>query len=155
MSRVAWCRLLLLVLALPLASCFKANDACQTCPQDNSGRIDVAVPKDGAVDSVHALMDGGASISVKRSQRGSFLDLAPGTYTVQITRYFSSFGIVSTKYSVVEVQLIQGETRVIVFHNDFPLVTEAVSPDPAKPAPPDRVPPSLAFLTPHPGWAIA
>jgi hypothetical protein len=156
MSRVTWCRLLILLMALPLASCFGANEPCPTCPPEDSARIDVKVPKVGEVDSVHVKVDGGAPFTVRRDKRGSVQGLRAGVHTVEIVRYFSSFGIVSTRSSVIEVSLGRGETRVIVFHNDFPLVADASRPGRASPdSRPDRPPPAPAFRTFHPGWALA
>lgn len=128
MPRLAWSRLLILLLALPLASCFDGEATCPTCPPDNSGRIDVPLPQNGEADSLHVFLDGGARVTVRRGGRASFQGLSSGAHSVEVVRWFEDFGLITTRSSVVEVRLEPGEARVIVLHNDFPLIADTSLP---------------------------
>lgn len=147
MPRIAWSRLLILLIALPLASCFDGQEACLTCPPENSGRIDVLVPLLGETDSLHVNLDGGARVTVRRGRRVSFEGLSAGVHTVQVVRWFEDFSGVTSKTSVVEVRLERGDSRVILFHNDFPLVSAA--------SPPGHISAPPAAVPAHDGWASA
>ncbi len=122
MSHIAWSHPIILLLALPLGSCFNDETACSTCPPDNGARIDALVPKTGVLDSVRLAVDGGAPVIVRRGQRGGVEGLSRGTHDVEVVRWIAPDGVVSARTSLLRIQLDQGEVRVIVFHNDFPLV---------------------------------
>ncbi len=128
MPRIAWSRLVILLLALPLASCSNDEGTCPTCPPDNSGRIEVVLALNGEADSLHVNVDGGDSLTVRRGRRVSFEGLSAGAHSVKVRRYFEAFDFVTSRASSVEIRLEQGEARVIVFHNDFPLVADASVP---------------------------
>lgn len=145
--RITWSRLLVLLIALPLGSCFDDEATCPTCPPANTSRIEVRLPLAGEIDSVHVFMDGAARVTVKRDQRRSFEGLSAGVHTVMVVRWFEDFGIVTSRTSTVLVKLDQGERRFIVFHNDFPLIADA-SPFGHPPVP-------LAVRLSHHGWASA
>ena len=126
MPRAVWSFLLLLVLAVAVGSCFDAGD-CPTCPPQDSGRIDVLVSRSGTIDSVDVLLDGGPQVRVRRGQRTSFQGLKPGGHQVEAVRWYSP--PVRSRSSSVWIVLQRGETRVLVFHNDFPLVAFRWAPD--------------------------
>jgi hypothetical protein len=147
MSRLAWIRLAIVLIALPLASCFNDEGTCPTCPPDNSGRIDVLLAQDGDADSLHVTMDGGQRITLKRGKRISYTQLSAGTHSFVLVRWFEDFGLITTRTTTVDVKLAPGEARVILMHNDFPLVVDAFRPG--------RAPlPLAARPAPH-GWASA
>ncbi len=133
MPRVAWSRLLvapIALVALALVSCFQDVGKCPTCPAANSGRIEVLVRQNGLVDSVQVTLDGGSQVTVRRDRRGdrrhAYEGLSVGTHDVTITRWFKNIDeVVSSRSSSIQIKLDRGETRTIVFHNDFPLVTWA------------------------------
>ena len=136
MPRVARSRLLVtfaVLAALGLVSCFTDVSKCPTCPDESSGRIDVLVARNGLIDSLHITVDGGDRVTVRRDPRRevryAFRDLSVGTHAVSITRWFFIDGLLSSRSSVLEVRLERGESRTIVFHNDFPLVTWAPFPE--------------------------
>lgn len=116
------------LLSLSLASCFQNAGDCPTCPAPNSARLEAQVPKTGQVDSVHVAVDAGAQVTVKRDRRHTFANLSAGTHRVDITHYYSSDGIVSSRSATVRIELARGEARTITFHNDFPLITWAPMP---------------------------
>lgn len=121
----AWRRLpvaLVLAAALGQVSCFHDATDCPTCPGVNSARIEVAVPQLGTLDSVQARVDGGAQVTVRRNRRHAFENLSAGTHEVTLVRWFTIDGGVSSRAAVLRIRLDRGETRRIVFHNDFPLV---------------------------------
>ena len=118
----------ILLLALGLASCFDDVGDCPTCPAVNGARIDILMPQFGAVDSIHATLDGGARVTVRRNQRFSFQNLSAGTHAVTITRWFYIDQVLTSRTQTLQIVLARGETRTIVFHNDFPLVTWADPP---------------------------
>jgi hypothetical protein len=136
MLRTAWSRLtvaLIALCALALVSCFHDVGECPTCPGVNSGSIEVAVPQFGLVDSVQVRMDGGGQVSVQRNRRYAFVDLSAATHEVTLLRWFSIDGSVTSRASLLRIKLDRGERRVIVFHNDFPLVTWAPTYGPGRP----------------------
>ena len=136
MPRVAWSRLLvapIALVALALVSCFSDVGKCPTCPATNSGRIEVLLSKSGLVDSVYVTLDGGTQDTLYKDRRSdrrlAYDDLSVGTHKVTITRWFFSEDLVSSRTSSLQIRLERGETRVILFHNDFPLVSSAPMPD--------------------------
>jgi hypothetical protein len=143
MSRTAWTRLAILLVCVPVASCIGDEPKCTTCPPDNSAKVDVVVTPLGLVDSVHVAMDGGAIRTVQRGQRVTIPDLSPGLHTVATTRYFSTEGLVLPRSETFRIRLARGESRTIVFHNDFPLVSWL---EPAR----DRLGPGFAARALHP-----
>jgi hypothetical protein len=144
--RIAWSRLLILLIALPLGSCLDRDEACPTCPPEASARLELAVPKVGPVDSARFSVDGSAFVTVKRDKRGAIGDLTAGDHAVEVIRYYSAFGIVSTQTNDFSIRLDRGELRVIVLHHNFPLIAFA--------APRARAPaPALSPF--HSGWAGA
>lgn len=133
MPRVTWSRLSLIPAAigvLALASCFQDVGECPTCPGVNSSRIDVLVPQFGLLDSVQVRVDGGAQVTVKRNKRHAFENLSAGTREVTLVRWLIENGGITSKPSTLFIQLDRGETRTILFHNDFPLVAWAPASDP-------------------------
>ncbi|HKQ56350.1 MAG TPA: hypothetical protein VJY35_00665 [Candidatus Eisenbacteria bacterium] len=143
MSRTAWSRLAILLVCLPIASCIGDDPKCTTCPPENSAKVDVVVTQFGLVDSVHISIDGGATQTVKRGRRGTIADLSPGVHSVATVRYFSSEGLVFPRSETFQIKLARGESRTIVFHNDYPLVAWR---EPAG----DRFGPGLAAPVFHP-----
>lgn len=141
MPRATWSRLVPLLLALPLASCFDADTTCPTCPPENSARIVVQVPANGEVDSIHVVLDGGPRATVRRGTARSFEGLSRGVHSLALVRWYEDFGLITTRSTTMRVVLDQGETRVLIFHGDFPLMARGHSPgrDPAalahRPAP--------------------
>jgi hypothetical protein len=119
---------LIALLALPLVSCFTDVGDCPTCPGDNSASIDVLVTQTGLVDSIHVSMDGGSQVTVRRNRRHVFENLSRGTHQVTITRWFFLNEILSSRTSSLQIRLEPGESRTIVFHNDFPLVAWGPAP---------------------------
>lgn len=139
MPRVAWSRVTVVLFAmgaLALASCLQDVGDCPTCPDLNSGSIEVLLPQFGQLDSVQVRMDGGAQVSVRRNQRFAFQNLSPGTHEVTLVRWLVVEGVVVSRPSTLLIRLDRGETRIILFHNDFPLVAWAPSPDPGGRVPP-------------------
>ena len=133
MPRVTWSRLTLIPAAigvLALASCLQDVGECPTCPGVNSGSIEVQVPQFGLLDSVQAQVNGGAQVTVKRNQRYAFENLRAGTHEVTLVRWLIENGSVTSRSSTLFIQLDRGETRTILFHNDFPLVAWAPASDP-------------------------
>ncbi len=128
MSRLAWIRLAIVLIALPLASCFNDETTCPTCPPDNSGRIDVLLTQNSPVDSLHVTIDSGQPVTLKRGGRTSFRDLSAGSHSFIVVRFYNDFGFVFSRTTTLAVRLAQGETRVIVLHNEFPLVADASRP---------------------------
>ena len=123
MPRIAWSRLVVLLFALPLASCIGDEPgSCPTCPPENSGRIEVVVAQTGLVDSVHITVDGGSRVTVRRGRRGTFQGLSRGTHAISTVRWFSFEGVAFPRSTDLRILLERGETRVILFQNDFPLV---------------------------------
>lgn len=151
MSRAAWSRLTIALIALgalAVVSCFQDVGDCPTCPAIDSGRIAVQVPPFGLLDSVQVAMDGGPLVNVPRNRRLTFTHLRAGTHEVTLVRWFSIDGTVTSRPSTLRIKLDRGESRVIEFHNDFPVVGWAPAADP------DRTHGSLArALQTHPGWA--
>ncbi|MGH7731838.1 MAG: hypothetical protein ACRENJ_11385 [Candidatus Eiseniibacteriota bacterium] len=131
MPRAAWSRLLVVPLALAalgLVSCFDEAGDCPTCPGLNSGRINVVVSQTGLVDSVHVRLDGGPQVTVRRNQTLTFEGLSQGAHDVTLTRWFFTNDVVNSRTSSFEILLDRGESRTVVFHNDFPLVSWAPPP---------------------------
>lgn len=131
MSRLTWSRLTVLLVALgalALGSCLQDLNECTTCPGINSSRIELQVPQFGLLDSVQFQVDGSALVSVKRNRSYAFENLSAGTREVTVIRWLSTDGGLS-RTSTLYIQLDRGETRIILFHNDFPLVTWAPAPD--------------------------
>jgi hypothetical protein len=118
----------IVLLALGLASCFDDAGDCPTCPAVDGGRIDVLLPQNGAVDSIHTTIDHGPRFTVRRGQRFSYPNLKAGSHEVTITRWFYIDQVLTSKSSTLVIMLARGETRTIVFHNDFPLVAWADPP---------------------------
>jgi len=141
MPRIAWSRLAILALGLPLVSCFDDNKACPSCPPDNSASLVIEVSANGVVDSVHISVDGGANVAVFRDERVSVGGLARGIHEVSTVRWIQANGISAPRASSFEIQLDQGEVRVIVFHNNFPLIS-AWPPTPDRTRPPGGPPDS-------------
>jgi len=139
MPRITWSCLLLLVLALPLASCFTNPSTCPTCPAEQSGRIEfvarpVRLPGGSSfdtlrLDSVHVSVDGGARVTALPGQRLTFDGLDSGAHDVKIVRWILHNSLPESPTSNLRIELARGETRTIVFHGDFPLVSW--SPPPA------------------------
>lgn len=125
MPRVAWSRLVIALIALPLVSCFEDAGDCPTCPPLDGGRIEVLVPQAGLVDSIHVRLDGGSQVTVRRNRRHAFEGLSEGTHEVTVTRWFYILEVLSSQTSTLQIQLARGETRTVVFHADFPRVTWA------------------------------
>jgi hypothetical protein len=128
MPRIAWSSLVILVLALPLASCFDDEGTCPTCPPEKSSRIDfIARPvqlqsnnRDTLkLDSVHVSVDGGSRVTARPGQRLTFEGLSRGAHDVKIVRWFTHNDISESRSSSLQIELTQGETRVIDFHDDF------------------------------------
>lgn len=134
MSRAAIAVPFIAVLALTLTSCFDDVNTCSTCPPANSGVIKIAVSANGLVDSVQVRMDGGALVTIRRNHEAVFTSLSPGNHQVQTVRWFNDFGIPNSRSQTIHIELAQGETRTIQFHNDFPLVTWAGTPRSRAPA---------------------
>jgi hypothetical protein len=128
MPRAAMAVPFIALLALTLTSCFDDVNDCGTCPPVHSGVIKIAVTPNGLVDSVQVRMDGGAQVTIKRNHEADFTSLSTGTHQVQTVRWFNEFGIPNSRSQTIHIQLAQGETRTIQFHNDFPLVTWAGTP---------------------------
>ena len=131
MSRAALAVLLIALFALTLTSCFDDVNKCSTCPPVNSGLIKISVDANGLVDSVQVRMDGGPVVTIKRKHQADFASLSIGTHQVQTVRWFNDFGIPVSRSQTIYIELGQGETRTIVFHNDFPLITWAGTERPA------------------------
>lgn len=138
MSRAARSRLIVApvavaaIAALGLVSCFHDVGDCPTCPGVNSSTIEVSVPQFGLLDSVQVRVDGGAQLTVRRNRREAFRNLSRGTHEVTLVRWFSIDGAVTSRPSTLWITLDRGETRVILFHNDFPLVAWAPASDPPR-----------------------
>jgi hypothetical protein len=128
MSRLAWILPIVAVLALTLVSCFDDVGDCPSCPPSSSGSITIAVDQNGLVDSVHVSVDAGARVTIKRKGQHQFTGLSAGTHAVETTRYFNDQGIVSSRAETIDLHLERGESRTILFHNDFPLITWIVRP---------------------------
>ena len=144
MPRIAWSRLVVLLLALPFASCIgDETSECPTCPPENSGRLAIFVPQTGLVDSVHISVDGGARVTVKRNVRYTFENLARGDHAVSTVRWFSTEGVPFPRGEDFTIRLERGETRTIVFQNDFPLISWM-----PRPAAPHAVAPRAGGLHP-------
>ena len=133
MPRITWNRLIVLLFALPLGSCIgDETSTCSTCPLDLSARLNIAVSSTGLVDSVHITVDGGPRVTVKRGGRRSFEGLSAGLHQISTVRWFSDQGVAFRRPADrFQIRLERGETRAIVFHNDFPLITAL--PHPASP----------------------
>jgi len=132
MSRLTRSRLLAALLvfaALGVVSCFQDLGDCPTCPPVDSGRSDVIVPKAGLVDSIHVRLDGGTQVTVRRGFGLSYTGLSVGDHEVTITRWFFIEGLLTSRTSSLRVRLGRGESRTIIFHNDFPLVAGGPAPD--------------------------
>lgn len=129
MPRIAWSRLAILLFALPIVSCIgDETTECPTCPPENSARLAISVTQTGLVDSVHITLDGGARVTVKRNVRFVFESLARGDHAVHTVRWFSSEGVPFPRSEDFTIRLERGETRTIVFQNDFPLISWAPRP---------------------------
>jgi hypothetical protein len=132
MQRVTWSRLTIIPAAigmLALASCLQGVSDCPTCPGAKSGSIEVLVPQFGLLDSIHVQVDGGAQVTVKRNKRYAFENLSVGTHEVTLVRWLIENGGVTFRSSTLFIKLDRGETRTILFHNDFPLVAWAPASD--------------------------
>lgn len=125
MPRVVWSRFLVLLIALPLASCFERGASCPTCPPEKSGRIAVILVQGAGPDSLHVTLDGGARRTVRRNSRVTFTDLGAGLHSVTVVRWYFKEFVLSSKTGSVEIHLQPGEFRVINYHNDFPMITDA------------------------------
>ena len=134
MPRIAWNRLIVLLFALPLASCIGGETSkCSTCPRENSARIVVfAQPlrlSNGGVDtlrldSILVRVDGGPRVRVLPGQRVTCgTDLVPGIHGVNLVRWFLHNGLPEARTTDVQVSIERGETRTIVFQHDFPLIS--------------------------------
>ena len=135
MSRAAMAVPFIALFAFTLTSCSGDVNKCGTCPPVNSGLIKIAVSQTGLVDSVQVSMDGGPVVTVKRKHEADFNNLSAGTHQVQTVRWFNDFGIPVSRSQTIYIELGQGETRTIQFHNDFPLITWAGTSRPAGYAP--------------------
>ena len=131
MPRIAWSFLLLLVLALPLASCFDDESSCSTCPPEKSSRIDfiarpVRLQSQGSdtlrLDSVHVSVDGGSRLTVRSGERMRIDGLSSGAHDLRFVRWFTHNGAIESKSSNLQIRLARGETRVIEFNQDLMLV---------------------------------
>jgi len=126
MSRVRWSLVAIVLLSLPLVSCFSDVGDCPTCPPVNSAGIGMFLPFDFDVDSVYVGIDGPLRYRVLRGDFAFINQLAAGTYKVDAVLFHSDeFGQVTTKAVSISVVLERGETRVVVFHHDFPVVVWA------------------------------
>jgi hypothetical protein len=126
MPRIARSLPFIALLALPLLSCFDDVPECPTCPRADGASIEVLVDADGLVDSAQVQVDGGAWVTVKRNQRHVFGNLSSGTHAVATVRWFNDFGIPVSREQSLEIELDRGEARTVLFHNDFPLVVQAL-----------------------------
>lgn len=138
MPRVAWGCLLLLVLALPLASCFNDESPCPTCPKQNSGRISVVVrrlvlpsypPDTLRLDSTQVRLDGGPTTTGRPGRTLTFVGLSRGRHEVKIVRWYTHNGLIESTGSTVLIELEEGELLIIDIHADFPRI--AWSPPPS------------------------
>jgi hypothetical protein len=125
MPRLGWTRLIILLLVLPVVSCFDAQTTCPTCPPVDSARIDVLLPQNGEADSAQINLDARPRVTISRGKRVSFEGLSAGGHSLKVVRFYSDFGVITNTTSLVEVVLAEGETRVLIFHNNFPLVADA------------------------------
>lgn len=125
MPRVAWSCLVVLLFALPLASCFDQETSCPTCPAEASARIAVRLPLGAEADSLHVWMDSGDSTTVKRGGFATYTKLLPGVYTLTTSRWYFKDFVLSVKTASVQVKVQAGEYRVITFQSDFPIITDA------------------------------
>ena len=133
MPRVTWSRLTIIPVAIgvmALASCLQDVSECPTCPALNSGSISIQVPGHGVLDSVQIGMDGSAPVTVKRNRRYTFVNLSAGTHEVTLVRWLIENGGVTSRPSTLFIQLDRGESRTILFHNDFPLIAWTPASDP-------------------------
>ena len=121
------------LLALTTVSCFDDATDCPSCPDPNSASIEVQVSQRGLVDSVHVRVDGGPRVTVRRNRNYAFANLSAGTHVVATTRWFFAEEVVSSRSATLEIQLERGETRRILFHNDFPLIAGAAPRAPGSP----------------------
>jgi hypothetical protein len=128
MSRFTRFAPLIALLALPLASCFSDVSECPTCPGDNSASLVVVVPQVGLVDSVHVQVDGGTQVTVRRKGNRHFQDLAAGTHEVTFTQWTFINDLLASRTATFRITLEPGETRTVLFHNDYPLITWAPLP---------------------------
>ena len=127
MPRFAWCRLTILLLALPLVSCLD-DSSCPTCPPERSASIIVWVVPIFDADSVHVSLDDGPTYSVARSDSLRLGTLLQGRHTLKSR---VSHQDLTSASSVVDILLERGETRTVVFHHDFPAVVMAPEPAPS------------------------
>jgi hypothetical protein len=126
MSRVHWRPVVLALILLPLVSCFYDSEECPTCPPENSGSIGVVLPATFDLDSVRFGLNGPPIKLVRRGREGRFFDLGAGTYTMNALMYRSDAnGIVSSRSTTFSIVLGRGESRIVVFHHDFPVITWA------------------------------
>ena len=122
MTRIAWSHLALFALGLSLVSCFGDETSCPTCPPEDGAGIIVQVTANGEVDSVQVAIAGGAILKIRRGQRDGVGGLRRGTHGVEVVRWIQRGGLSLPREASFEIQLEQGEIRVLVFHNDFPLI---------------------------------
>lgn len=126
MSRVPWSLVVVALLALPLVSCFHDVGDCPTCPPENSGSIGVVVPNTLDLDSVRVGLNGPPTLLVRRGQQGEFADLPPGTHTMNAVTYRADAnGVAQSRSATLTIVLLRGESRVVTFHHDFPVVAWA------------------------------
>lgn len=126
MSRVPWSLVVVALLALPLVSCFHNVGDCPTCPPENSGSIGVVVPTTLDLDSVRVGLNGPPILLVRRGQQREFVDLPPGTHTMNAVTYRADVnGVVQSRPATLSIVLLRGESRVVIFHHDFPVVAWA------------------------------
>jgi len=126
MSRVPWSLVVVALLALPLVSCFNDVGDCLTCPPENSGKIGILVPNTLDLDSVRVGLNGPPILLVRRGQEREFVDLPQGTHTMNAVTYRADVnGVAQSRSATLSIVLLRGESRVVIFHHDFPVVAWA------------------------------
>jgi hypothetical protein len=124
MSRLAWILPIAAVLALTLVSCF--DDVGDALP-----RRAVAPSRRRGSERAGGLGPREAwtpAPVIDQAQGGSASSRGAGTHAVETTRFLNDQGIVSSRAETINLHLERGESRTILFHNDFPLITWIVRP---------------------------
>jgi len=133
MPRTTWSLPLVAVLGLTLVSCFDDVKDCSTCPPVDSASIGLVLPATFDVDSVYVGLDGPPRFRLLRGRSGGFTNLSAGTHTLNSVIFRQDVsGLTVALPSTISIVLVRGESRVVVFHHDFPVVVWA--PPPVSPA---------------------